>query len=92
MIHRCVTGDPYDEIGGIIESACEHGEYPYSTFAVTVLVDGRESTEIMYFDFERCVFVWDIDWWEGERDVQLLGYCPIDEIHIYGTPRNAILK
>ena len=73
--------DPYTEIAdGIIKKWCE--KYGYTDFLVTILLNGVEFTEFLSAsDFQ---FIWENDWWEGEKDVQLLGFVPIASINIYG--------
>ena len=78
------SGNPYNEIADIVNSWCEKNHYDH--FLVTIAVDGEETTEILEFDGGKAEFAWASDWWEGEKDVQLLGFQLIDNIRLYGFP------
>lgn len=40
----------------------------------------RYSNEVGFFDVEEWTWVWYDDWCEGETDVEVVAYVPIDEI------------
>ena len=77
-----MTKTPYDIVLEPIEKWCR--EHYYGDFLVTISLDGFEITEFLEFDPNG--FIWENDWWEGQKDVKLLGFMPIDDIHIYGSP------
>lgn len=75
---------PYEEIADVISDWCEtHG---YEDFLVTIDLDGDLITEVLEFDGNKCEFVWSMDWWEGEKNVSLVGFRPIRDIKFYGPP------
>lgn len=73
--------DPYIDIVKPIKEWCEKNYY--SDFLVTIKVNDSEITEFLEFDPDHCDFVWHTDWWEGEKDVHLLGVSPIDKIKLH---------
>ena len=80
------SNDPYTEIADIIKAWCEKN--CWEDLVVTISINGNEITECISFNAEKMDFIWESDWWEGEEDVQLLGFLPIDNIRIYGYPPN----
>ena len=38
------------------------------------------------------VYAWDNDWWEGQKEVELMGAIPLDGIHIEGFPVEIHIK
>jgi hypothetical protein len=74
---------PYDIFVEPIEKWSENNYY--GDFLVTISIDGFETTEILEFGPDN-KYVWLSDWWEGQEDVKLLGFIPIDDILIYGSP------
>jgi len=75
---------PYDYIVSPIIEWCE--ENYYTDFLVTIWVGDHEITEYLEFDFNTLDFIWQMDWWEGEKDVRLLGFTPLTDIHIHNYP------
>ena len=51
----------------------DHGEWEYTNELLTLNED------------DPFYFIWDNDWWEGEKFVEILGYISIDDIPV---PRN----
>lgn len=39
--------------------------------------------ELLYYDCELAMWVWDNDWNEGQKDVIYLGYIALDDIEEY---------
>ena len=74
---------PYAIIVEPIEKWSE--EHYYGSFLVTISADGFEITDILMYE-PGDGYIWENDWWEGEQDVKLLGFMPIDDIRIYGSP------
>lgn len=77
-----MSKSPYAIIAEQIEKWSENNYY--GDFLVTISIDGFETTEILSFELGE--YVWVNDWWEGQEDVKLLGFIPIDDIRIYGSP------
>ena len=73
---------PYDTIAEPIVAWCE--EHGYTDILVTIWINDHEQTELLEFDLTvPGLLVWRSDWWEGEKDVRLLGFAPLSEIHIH---------
>lgn len=79
---------PYETVSRPIEEWCK--ENYYTDFLVTIQIDGRETTEVLGFNGDIVDFVWLSDWWEGEKNVKLLGFSPIDDISLHNYPRRPI--
>lgn len=75
---------PYESILRPIEEWCKKNGY--FDFLVTILLDGNETTQVLEFDGDMADFVWLNDWWEGEKDVKLLGFSPIGDIRLHNYP------
>ena len=75
---------PYESILRPIEEWCKKNGY--FDFLVTILLDGNETTQVLEFDGDVADFVWLNDWWEGEKDVKLLGFSPIGDIRLHNYP------
>lgn len=41
--------------------------------------------EILYYDYELAMWVWENDWDEGQKDVTYLGYIALDDIEEYNN-------
>lgn len=83
--------NPYDSVIFIIDTWCK--ENYYSSFLVTLKIDGKLTTEYLYFDTgdpnnPDPHWVWETDWWEGEKDVMLVGFANPRDIFIYGSPKH----
>lgn len=76
--------NPYDEIAVIVKCWCEVNYY--TDFIVTISLDGEETTEFLEFDGNVAEFIWLNDWWEGQTDIYLVGFRPLDAIKVYGFP------
>lgn len=74
----------YEETAEIVKSWCE--KYGYSDMLVTLNVNGITRTEVLEFDAAAVTFVWANDWWEGEQQIILEGFAPINIIHLFGFP------
>lgn len=81
---------PYDTIAEPIVKWCE--ENYYTDFIVTISIDDGEITEILEVDPLEDECIWVNDWWEGQKDVKLLGFVPISDIHVYGIPPEADIQ
>jgi hypothetical protein len=71
---------PYEEIAETISKWCE--THSYSDFIVTIDLNGTLITEVLEFDGGRVDFIWLSDWWEGEKNVSLVGFRPIGDIKV----------
>lgn len=86
-----ITGDdPYEEVAKIVERWCE--KHYYNSALVTLSIDGVETTEYLEFDGSEMTFIWENDWWEGEKEVQLLGFRMLQDLKLYGFPNDADLE
>ena len=78
----------YDKIANAVEKWCEKTGW-YTTFLVTIAYkydfekEYTEETEILWWEDHG--FVWDNDWWEGQQDVKLCGFMPIDSIRFHNA-------
>ena len=80
--------DAYEKIGSIVEKWCE--ENMYTTMLVTISIGyewetPHEETHLLEWDCESCSLVWDIDWWEGQQHVELVGFTPTYKIRLVGA-------
>lgn len=81
---------PYDTIGDEIVNWIDNTEGAvYGEYVVTISMipswggDRYEITELFFFDYDNCRWVWESDWWEGEKDVRLEGFLPLRDIKIH---------
>lgn len=72
---------PYAEIGDKVNTYARI--YGYDDYIVTIDLGGRVITELLIF--EDGELIWENDWWEGETDVNLLGFIPVSHIKIYAS-------
>lgn len=79
-----ITGNPYDGIAKIIDKWCQKNKY--GSMIVTISADGNEFTTLLEISDDGCSFVWLHDWWEGESNVYLLGFCPLGDLGFYDFP------
>jgi len=82
----CKTRDPYTEIANYIEKWCLSDQGWCEDCLVTISRDNEEITEILFYT-SMGEFEWEMDWWEGEKDIKLLGFRPISDIKCYGLPK-----
>lgn len=80
--------DPYTEIANIIEAWCEKNFY--DSFVVTLSRDGQIITEYLELDGMSLDFIWENDWYEGEKDISLIGFMPMLQLRVYGDPGDDI--
>lgn len=78
----------YDKIGNIVEQWCK--ENMYTTMLVTISIGyewetPHEETHLLEWDGDRCELVWEIDWWEGQQHVELVGFTPTYKIRLVGA-------
>lgn len=80
--------DAYEKIGSIVERWCE--ENMYTTMLVTISIGyewetPHEETHVLEWDCESHSLVWEIDWWEGQQHVELVGFTPTYKIRLVGA-------
>lgn len=73
-----------EEIIATIDRWCQ--ENYYTDFLVTLSLDGEVTTEYLDSDFTE--FLWLNDWDEGQKEVKLLGFAPVDTFVLRGAPKN----
>lgn len=57
--------------------------YGYDDYLVTIDLAGEVVTEILLC--ENGELAWVNDWWEGQSNVNLLGFIPVSHIKIYAS-------
>lgn len=82
---ECKTRDPYTEIANYIEAWYLSVRGWCDDCLVTISRNGEEITEILFYT-SAGEFEWEMDWWEGEKDIKLLGFRPISDLKYYGNP------
>lgn len=75
--------DPYTEIANIIDDWCRKNFY--DSFVVTLSRDGQIITEYLEFDGGDFDFIWGNDWYEGEKDIILIGFMPMQQLRVFGA-------
>lgn len=85
---KIVSEDPYTEIANIIDKWCKKNFY--DSFVATISRDGQIITEYLEIDGFSLDFVWENDWWEGEKEIYLLGFMPMLNLRVYGAPGDDI--
>lgn len=75
--------DPYTEIANIIDKWCKKNFY--DSFVVTISRDGQIITEYLELDGMSLDFIWENDWYEGEKDIVLIGFMPMQQLRVYGA-------
>lgn len=58
----------------------------YGDAAVTLKIDGCVTTEFLSFYADSMDFEWDSDWWEGSKNIELLGFRILRDLRFYGYP------
>ena len=80
-----ITGDAYNKVAEIVDAWCVKNGY--DDMIVSLAVNGEIKTEYLICNLNiPGGWEWENDWWEGEKDVRLLGFRPISMIHVYGEP------
>lgn len=80
---------PYDRIIEIILQV--YRSDAYDDYLVTIKLDDIITTEILFYIDEIKTFVWENDWYEGQRNVSLLGFSKMSVITLTNYSR-IILK
>ena len=84
MYIRIKSENRYDAVGAIVQEWCEKNYY--TDFLVTLNLDGEESTELLLFDSPTVSFYWLSDWDEGQKNVFLEGFLPVESVIIRTFP------
>ena len=87
-----LRGNMYEAAADIIDKWAQ--DNIYTDMIVTLAVNGEIRTEYIcpnYNIYTKGVhgstWEWEFDWWEGEQDVWLLGFRPLEMIHCFGYPK-----
>lgn len=80
---------PYDVIADAIDAWCQ--EHYYGHFLVTLSIEGKLCVEYLYFEtgdpnWPDPHWVWEDDWREGQKDVELVGFIDVSSVRVSGTP------
>lgn len=86
-----ISKTPYDIIADEIEKWCQ--ENYYSNFVVTLRINGELCNEYLIYetgDPDQLYphWVWESDWWEGQKCIELVGFVDINSVYVSGTPDN----
>ena len=82
-----ISKTPYDIIADEIEKWCL--EHYYSSFLVTLRINGEICVEyLLYMANLDTHWAWESDWWEGQKDIELIGFIDISSVRVSGTPDN----
>ena len=69
--------DPYSEVETYIEEYAELHKWPLEDYVVMIKVDpDKEGHTTTILEFNGCFDCWTHDWYEGEKEVKLIGFCP----------------
>lgn len=69
--------DPYTEVADYIASRVTLLDF--GTWLVKLALDDRETTELLTYGKDDG-FVWDNDWYEGERDVKVIDFVDTSDV------------
>lgn len=81
--------DPYKAIIDIIKQV--YRSNAYDDYLVTIVLDGILTTEPLYYIDKINTFIWENDWYEGQKNISILGFAKISDICINNYNR-IILK
>lgn len=65
-----------------IDEYCDYNGY--EDMLVTVQADGEILTIVLEFDAVNGTWCWSWDWYEGQKNVELLGFVPLSHIKVVG--------
>ena len=63
----------------------------YDNFIVSIKINELIISEYLEYDGDNDLFIWEHDWYEGEKDVELVGFIPINNLIVYNDPDNPII-
>lgn len=55
-------------------------------YIVEILIDNSLITEIVSISPDYCT--WLNDWWEGEKNISLIDFIKLEDVHFYGECQN----
>ena len=80
--------NPYDIVAEILEKWCY--EHYFTNLIVRLKLDGEEINVIVTWDIDlTCVF--DYDWWEGQKNVEVIGVMTVDDVEIQENVKTVIV-
>lgn len=80
---KLTSNDYYREVIDIVEDWSNKNYY--DGMIVCLSVDGEKTNELLLIG-AMGEYLFEIDWWEGQKDVYLLGFTPISDLEIQGWP------
>ena len=60
---------------------------PHTVYIVTIILDGKYVNELLQWDFETDTWVWENDWYEGEKDPRWIGIVALEDVTTYAPDR-----
>ena len=78
-----IAKDPYTEAAEIIEQWAKKNYY--DDFVVTLRLDGKIETTLLCMT-ENANFEWEDDWWEGQKEIRIIGFTPLRDLLCIGEP------
>lgn len=79
----------YDKIGSVVETWCEKNGYQPMLVTISIGFEWEKphlETQLLDFDCVNLRMVWDMDWWEGQPIVELVGFAPLYSLLLHGKP------
>ena len=69
----------YDAVENIIEDWYNANNYGTAlSFLISIQFDDDDDIDTIYVEREEDgSYIWEYDWWEGQQDFKLLGFCPV---------------
>lgn len=83
-IQKLPCENAYAEAEAIVEAWCK--EHIVDTMLVSLLIGDRARTVVLEPVNGPDRWEWEYDWWEGEKDVLLLGFRPAGDVQFYDYP------
>lgn len=75
--------DGYEAVSDIIKEWAEKNQpYVYCAYIVDIQTPNGRNMEYVEYDISDDCWVWQNDWWEGEDEIELFGFAPLDEIEL----------
>ena len=69
---------PYAKIIDLLRSWANDNYF--DDMVACIIADGQESNELVCFNSHNLHLYFDNDWWEGQKDIYLIGFIPISEV------------
>lgn len=75
--------DGYEAVSDIIKEWAEKNQpYVYCAYIVDIQTPNGRNMEYVEYDISDDCWIWQNDWWEGEDEIELFGFAPLDEIEL----------